>query len=123
MPCSRFRINTTLHNGGKRIFQNYGVRGTDCAPAVYTRHATLFGTIDRNIHRFSTVTVINDGIKRAGALIANPYNIYHRTLCRFNNPRLAIVVTEDRSSCVIAALNSLLPCNFNPTGLRWGCSL
>lgn len=117
-PCSNFGINTTLLTGGRTICANYGVRGTTCAPAGYTREATFFGTIDRNIQSFRTVYVINKG-GRGTANCATPYKMYHRIVVRFYGPgAFGVVLTVSERGCEICALRSVLPRKFKPTGLR-----
>lgn len=130
-PCSHFRINTTLLTGGKAICRKYGVRGTSCPTAGYTRHATFCGTIDRNIQRFRTVTVINKDILCPGATrrgryasLYDPYKVYERIVQRFYPKSFRVMLTESRRSCRMRALRRLLPLNFKPRGLggrkkRW----
>lgn len=117
-PCSNFSINTTLVATSKEICGKYGVRGSTFSPAVYTRQATFFGTVDRNRGSFRTVTVINGcGGNRCGRLYC-PYNIYHRIVGRFYNNSFGVVLNSNGNRCRIRALSRLLPNKFSLQG-RW----
>ncbi len=116
-PCSGFGINTTILYGDNGICANYGIRGTTCAPADYTREATIFGTMDRNRESFRTVTVIKNGNSALGSLYT-PYNIYHRILTRFYDKRLEVVLNGP-SSVELFALGSVLPLSFKGNSLGW----